>query len=204
MITPSLIYKFPSLKYCSNESVPFFFLDAVLTDIVIFKTSIDNVALMQYTCFLFSQTLTQYRSQIQMGPLYRKIPNLLIHFTRQQYYFSLSPARPAKRPSSRESRTLRQVAHKLYGHICTMVFALRGAIQHWQYFFMRSYLHHLDIDGHVLRRYIFFMRSYLHHLDVIERQSLAKPRRRKGTEVLFCFVSVFFFFFSLTVVLNKY
>ena len=29
------------------------------------------------------------------------------------------------------------------------------------------------------------MRSYLHHLDVTERQFLAKPRRRKGTEVVF-------------------
>ena len=33
--------------------------------------------------------------------------------------------------------------------------------------------------------YIFSMRSYLHHLDVTERQYLAKPRRRKGTEAFF-------------------
>ena len=33
---------------------------------------------------------------------------------------------------------------------------------------------------------IFLMRFYLHHhLDVMERQFLAKPRRRKGTEVAF-------------------
>ena len=57
-------------------------------------------------------------------------------------------------------------------------------------FLMRSYLHHPDIDGHLLRRYI-FMRSYLHHLDVIERQFLAKPQRRKGTEVLFCLCILF-------------
>ena len=49
---------------------------------------------------------------------------------------------------------------------------------------IRSYLHHSDINGHLLRRYIFFMRQYLHHLDVTERQFLAKPRRRKGTEVV--------------------
>ena len=29
-----------------------------------------------------------------------------------------------------------------------------------------------------------FMRSYLHHLDVTERQFLAKPGHRKGTEVV--------------------
>ena len=64
-------------------------------------------------------------------------------------------------------------------------------------FLMRSYLHHPDIDGHLLRRYI-FMRSYLHHLDVVEHQFLAKPRRRKGTEVFFSFLYSFF-----TAVLHK-
>ena len=58
-------------------------------------------------------------------------------------------------------------------------------------FLMRSNLHHPDIDGRLLGRYI-LMRSYPHHLDVMERQFLAKPRRRQGTEVVF-----------LTVVLNK-
>ena len=39
--------------------------------------------------------------------------------------------------------------------------------------------------------YIYIMRSYLHHLDVTERQFLAKPRRRKGTQVCLFFSVVF-------------
>ena len=50
MITfwPSLIYNFPSLKYCSNKSVQCFllFLHAVSAHIVMFKNNINNVALL--------------------------------------------------------------------------------------------------------------------------------------------------------------
>ena len=53
MITPSLIYKFSSLKYCSNKPVlfPFLFLHAVSADIVTLQNSIDNVALFRVDNF---------------------------------------------------------------------------------------------------------------------------------------------------------
>ena len=174
MITPSLIYKFP-LKYWSNKPVPclFLFLHAVSADIVVLKNSIDNVALSRIDNFpqhlnavhvfiFFSQTLTQYRSQIHMGQLHRKIPNLLTHFTAQSYY-NPSPL-PAPRSNPCRARSALYTRYTLYivrTYIYIIIYMsrkqrfLRSTAQYGtgDIFLMRSYLHHPDIDGHLLRRY---------------------------------------------------
>ena len=85
------------------------------------ENSIDNVAFFSIdnfaqhlnavrTCFYFSQTLTQYCSQIHMGPLYMERSNLL----------SYPLVRPAKQPLSREVRPL----HQIYLMNCTDISAV--------------------------------------------------------------------------------
>ena len=180
MITPSLIYKFPSLKYCLNESVPFLFLfaHAVSADIVMLKNSLDNVALFRVDNFpqhinavhvFFSFSLKHYRSTVAKSiwdHYTGKDQKLVDPFYPTILLLSLSAACPAKQPLSREIRTLHQVYpinYKLFGHIYIIIYMsrkqrfLRSTVQYGtgDIFFMRSYLHHPDIDGHLLRRYVF-------------------------------------------------
>ena len=61
----------------------------------------------------------------------------------------------------------------------------------WRYIFNAViYLHHEDINDHLLRRYTFAVVSA--SSDVTERQSSAQPGRREDTDVFVLFVFVFF------------
>ena len=140
MITPSLIYKFPPLKYCSNKSFPCLslFLHAASADIVMLKSSIDNVALFRVDNFpqhlnavhLFFLFISNTNAVLQLNPYgttTQEKPKLVDPLYPTILLLSLSAARPAKQPLPREIRTVHQ-AYPIYcSGMSTLLSTCRGS-----------------------------------------------------------------------------